>query len=260
VIDAKEGTVMDLAAAAEAFRALHQPGHPVVLPNAWDAASARVVEAAGFPAVATSSVAVAESLGYADGGDAPPAEMFAAAARIARAVGVPLTVDAEDGYGLGPRQLAEALVSAGAVGCNIEDSHGGVLSDVEAHADRLAGLRRAATEIGVPLVINARVDAFIRPGPGEPTEAELVGPAVERANRYLAAGADCAYPILCRQEDTVAALVRAIEGPVNVHWLAGGPSLARLATLGVARVSAGGSLWRRAMDAYRDAVGELADA
>jgi 2-methylisocitrate lyase-like PEP mutase family enzyme len=260
VIDAKGEQVMDLAAAAEAFRALHRPGSPVVLPNAWDAASARAVEAAGFPAVATSSVAVAESLGYADGGAAPPAEMFAAAARIARAVGVPVTVDAEDGYGLGPRELAERLVSAGAVGCNIEDSHGGVLSDVEAHADRLAGLRRAATEIGVPLVINARVDVFVRPGPGDPTEAELLGPAVERANRYLAAGADCAYPILCRREGTVAALVRDIDGPVNVHWLADGPSLDRLAELGVARVSAGGSLWRVAMEAYRAAVQRLAGA
>jgi 2-methylisocitrate lyase-like PEP mutase family enzyme len=251
---------MDLAAAAEAFRALHRPGLPVVLPNAWDAASARIVEAAGFPAVATSSIAVAESLGYADGGGAPPAEMFAAAARIARAVGVPVTVDAEDGYGLGARELAERLVSAGAVGCNIEDSHGGVLSDVDAHADRLAGLRRAATEIGVPLVINARVDVFVRRGTGEATEAELIGPAVERANRYLAAGADCAYPILCREEATMARLAAEIDGPVNVHWLAGGPSLDRLAELGVARVSAGGSLWRQAMDAYRAAVGQLGDA
>src|SRR5262245_9265482 len=169
-----------LASAAERFRSLHRPGSPVVLPNVWDAASARIVAEAGFPAIATSSAAVARSLGFEDGGTAPPAEMFAAAARIARAVDLPVTVDAENGYGLSPADLVRSLVEARAVGCNIEDSTGGVLVDVDAHAARLAALREAAAAVRVRLVINARVDVFVR-NPQRP-EAELIEDAVARAN------------------------------------------------------------------------------
>jgi len=241
-----------LADAAERLRSLHRPGSPVVLPNVWDAASARIVAEAGFPAIATSSAAVARSLGFEDGGTAPAAEMFAAAARIARAVNLPVTVDAENGYGLSPADLVRCLVEAGAVGCNLEDSTAGVLSDPEAHAARLAAVREAAAAARVPLVINARVDVFIR-NPQRP-EAELVVDAVARANRYLAAGADCAYPIGRLAEGTVATLVPAIHGPVNVLWTPAGPPVARLAALGAARVSAGGGLWQAAMDAFRSAV------
>ncbi|BCJ27154.1 isocitrate lyase/phosphoenolpyruvate mutase family protein [Actinocatenispora sera] len=247
-------TASALADAAATFRALHRPGTPVVLPNAWDANSARIVAEQGFPAVATSSVAVAESLGYSDGGGAPPELMFAAAGRIARAVDLPVTVDAENGYGLPAADLVAALVSAGAVGANIEDSTGGVLSDVDTHAARLAGVREAAVAAGVPLVLNARVDVFLR-SPGL-SEAERVDAAIARANRYLAAGADCVYPILC-PPTAVARLVNGIDGPVNVHWRPDGPSPAEFAALGVARISAGGLLWRMAMDAYRNAVGTL---
>ncbi len=245
----------DLAAAAAGFRALHRPGEPVVLPNAWDVASARIVAAAGFPAIATSSIAVAESLGFADGGTAPAAEMFAVAARIATAVPLPVTVDAEDGYQLAPGDLVAQLVSAGAVGCNLEDSTGGVLSDVDTHAARLTEVRAAATRAGIPLVINARVDVFIRHR--DRPESALIDDAVLRANRYLAAGADCAYPILCREEETMARLVERIDGPVNLHWSASGPPLARLAELGVARVSAGGAVWQAALAGARAVVAEM---
>lgn len=247
-------TAPALADAATAFRSLHRPGSPVVLPNAWDAYSARIVAEQGFPAVATSSVAVAESLGYPDGGGAPAELMFAAAGRIARAVTLPVTVDAEDGYGLPADELVAALVSAGAVGANIEDSTRGVLSDVDTHAARLAGVREAAVAAGVPLVLNARVDVFLRSP--ELSEAERVDAAIARANRYLAAGADCVYPIFC-PPTTVSRLVAGIDGAVNVHWRPDGPSPAELAALGVARISAGGLLWRMAMDAYRNAVGTL---
>jgi 2-methylisocitrate lyase-like PEP mutase family enzyme len=241
-----------LADSAERFRALHRPGSPVVLPNVWDAASARVVAEAGFPAIATSSAAVARSLGFEDGGTAPPAEMFAAAARIARAVALPVTVDAENGYGLSAAELVRSLVAARAVGCNIEDSTAGVLLDVETHASRLTALREAASAVGLPLVINARVDVFVR-NPGRP-EAELVDSAVARANRYLAAGADCAYPIGRLAEATVGALTAGIRGPVNVLWTPAGPSVALLTERGAARISAGGGLWQVAMEAFRSAV------
>ncbi|BCJ38777.1 carboxyvinyl-carboxyphosphonate phosphorylmutase [Actinocatenispora thailandica] len=247
-------TAPGLAAAAAAFRALHRPGNPVVLPNAWDAYSARIVAERGFPAVATSSIAVAESLGYRDGGGAPAELMFAAAGRIARAVDLPVTVDAEDGYGLPAADLVAALLAAGAVGANVEDSTGGVLSDVDTQAARLAGIRAAAVAAGVPLVLNARIDVFLRSTGAD--EAELVDAAIARAERYLAAGADCVYPIFCPPE-TVSRLVAGIDGAVNVHWRPDGPSPAELAELGVARISAGGALWRMAMDSYRNAVGRL---
>ncbi|MEV4532695.1 isocitrate lyase/phosphoenolpyruvate mutase family protein [Asanoa sp. NPDC049518] len=215
---------------ADALRALHRPGDPLVLPNAWDAASARAVEAAGFPAVATSSAAVALSLGYADGEATPVQEMLDAVARIARAVGVPVTADVERGYGLPPAQFAERLLATGAVGCNLEDSNPRTkrLVDVDEHADFLAAVREAA---GTDLVVNARVDAYLR----VPTGPLPV--ALERARRFLAAGADCAYPIGATTNEDIASLSGA--GPVNILFTPATPPLAELAALGVARVSFG---------------------
>ncbi|GIF76357.1 isocitrate lyase/PEP mutase family protein [Asanoa siamensis] len=212
---------------AEQLRALHRPGHPVVLANAWDAASARAVEAAGFPAVATSSAAVALSLGYADGEATPVEEMLDAVARIARAVDVPVTADLERGYGLPPAQLVERLLATGAVGCNLEDSDPRTkeLVDVDGQADFLAAVRAAA---GPDVVLNARVDAYIR-GVEDP-----LGVAEERVRRFLAAGADCAYPIMATDIAALAAL-----GPVNVLFTPHTPSLPDLAALNVARISFG---------------------
>ncbi|GAB3882210.1 hypothetical protein GCM10029964_039610 [Kibdelosporangium lantanae] len=152
-------TSVVVVSTTERLRALHRPGNPVLLPNAWDAASALAVERAGFPAVATSSAAVAEALGYADHQQAPVAEMFDAVRRITRVVSVPVTMDAEGGYGMSGSELAERLADAGAVGCNFEDTDhaGGGIVDVSRQADRVAELRAAAPD----LVINARVDVFL---------------------------------------------------------------------------------------------------
>ena len=144
---------------AETFRALHHgrvPGDPLVLPGPWEAASARVFVDAGFPALATPSAGVAASLGYADG-ETPADEMFAAVARIVRAVDVPVSADVEDGYGLAAGELVERLLEAGAAGCNLEDSAGGVLKDAARHADWLAEVRSAAADL---LFLNARVDVL----------------------------------------------------------------------------------------------------
>lgn len=224
---------------AARLRALHVPGTPLLLPNIWDAAGARLVEAAGFPVVATGSAAVAESLGYPDHEGAPADEMFAAAARIARAVGVPVTVDAESGYGLEPAELAARLAGAGVVGCNIEDTdHAtGALADLSAHAGRLGALRAADAD----LVVNARVDVFLHAD----DQAAALDEGVERARAYLAAGADCVYPILLRDADVLAAFTEALRpAAVNALYLPGGPGLAALAKLGVARISLGAGLWR----------------
>jgi 2-methylisocitrate lyase-like PEP mutase family enzyme len=240
---------------AAGLRELHRSGNPLVLPNAWDAASAKLVEAAGFAAVATSSGAVAESLGYSDHQGAPLAEMFDAARRIARAVVVPVTVDAEGGYGLPAGELAARLADAGAVGCNIEDTDhaaGGGLVPVTEQADRLAALCQAA---GDALVVNARIDVFL----GAADEEAALPQAIERAQAYLAAGAHCVYPIHIRSADVMTAFVDAVApGAVNVTYLAGGPDVATLATTGVARISLGTGLWRFAQASLRTALTDLA--
>ena len=251
------GTGTDPGARAERLRALHVPGRPLILANAWDASSARTVEAAGFPAVATSSAAVAAALGYKDG-EAPPDEMLAAAGRIVRVVAVPVTVDLEAGYGWEPRDLVERLIQVGAAGCNLEDTDhaSGRLADASAHAGWLGEVCAAARGAGVPLVINARTDVFIH-GRGRP-EAELVDSAIDRGRRYLEAGADCVFPIFAAEEVTIGNLVKGMGGPVNVLFRPAVPALARLAELGVARVSLGGGLGRVANAAVRTAVERLA--
>lgn len=230
---------------AATLRALHRPGDPLILPNAWDAGSARAVVAAGFPAVATSSGAVAEALGHADGEATPVGEMLDAVARIAAAVDVPVTADLERGYGLRPAELVERLLGAGAVGCNIEDSDPRTheLCDAEEQADLLAAIRAAAREAGVDLVLNARVDVFLRAaGPPEGRVAE----AVRRARRYLAAGADCVYPIVLSDPAAIRSLVDAVDAPVNALARPGAPGAAALAKLGVARISFGSGLYAAA--------------
>ncbi|GAA0928909.1 isocitrate lyase/phosphoenolpyruvate mutase family protein [Nonomuraea longicatena] len=197
-----------------------------MLANAWDAASARAVQEAGFPAVATASAAVAPVLGYADGEETPVAEMLAAVARIARAVEVPVTADMERGYGLEPAEFAERLLATGAVGCNLEDLGPGGLRDPHEQASYLSAVRAAA---GQDLVINARVDTFL-------PEGGTLDDALHRAALYLEAGADCVYPILAPDP---AALAKGIGGPVNVLYTKGSPALADLAAMGVARVSFG---------------------
>jgi 2-methylisocitrate lyase-like PEP mutase family enzyme len=228
--------VPTVPAHADALRALHVPGRPLVLPNAWDAASARAVVAAGFPVVATSSAALVAALGYEDGGDAPADEVFAAVARIARAVDVPVTADIEDGYGLGPDDLAAVLIEAGAAGCNLEDSdhRAGGLVDVDAQTARLAAFKHAARARGVDLVLNARVDVFLR---GLDPHEALV-----RARRYREAGADCVFPIAAPEQE-LPALVEA-AGVVNAYARVDAPGVARLAGLGVARISFGSGLHR----------------
>ncbi|WP_419184428.1 isocitrate lyase/PEP mutase family protein [Streptomyces coelicoflavus] len=232
------------------FRALHHgraADDPLVLPGPWDAASARVFAEAGFPALATPSAGVAASLGYADG-STPADEMFAAVARIARAVDVPVSADVEDGYGLAPKELVERLLEAGVVGCNLEDSADGVLKDPAEHAEWLAGVREAA---GDRLFLNARVDTFVR-GVDAPEAA------IERAAAYVAAGADCVYPIAAPV--AVLPLLRAgIQGPMNVLARPGdGPSPAELGGLGATRITFGPGLQRHAEQAVRENAERLA--
>ncbi|MFC4950275.1 isocitrate lyase/PEP mutase family protein [Pseudonocardia sp. GCM10023141] len=240
---------------ATTLRDLHGDGM-LVLPNAWDAASARVVVECGFPVVATPSNGIAAMLGHPDGQGAPWQEMFAAAARIVRAVPVPVTVDAEGGYGMSPRELVDRLLEIGAAGCNLEDTdHGsGGLVEAGAHARWLAGVRSATEDAGVPIVINARVDTFLASS-GVP-EADRVADAVRRGRLYREAGADCIYPIGVRSRSDLAALVGELPGPVNGNV---GPELdlAALRELGVARVSYGPRFYHAAIAGFREAIQQL---
>ena len=242
---------------ADALRKLHAGPALLVLPNAWDAASARAVESAGFGAVATTSSGVAASLGYKDGEGAPMQEMLAAAARIIAAVSVPVTVDFEAGYGLDPTNVAESLIAIGAAGLNFEDTdHRGEHSmfDAERQARRVADLKTAASSAGADLVINARIDVFIhRLG----TPEEQLADALRRARLYREAGADCVYPILLSDEQMIRELVEA-AGVININVRRGGPiSLVRAAELGVRRVSYAGSVFREAIATVERVAAEV---
>jgi 2-methylisocitrate lyase-like PEP mutase family enzyme len=252
----------DLQSRCDLLRSLHRPGDPLLLPNAWDVATARAVIAAGFPVVATTSAGVAGTLGHEDHEGAPGDEMLAAAARIASAVDVPVTVDAEAGYGMEPAELVAALRSAGAAGCNLEDTDhsAGILRDPDRHAEWLRAVREAASADDYRLVINARVDVFLGPflaGAGPGTQGELVPEAVRRATAYLEAGVDCVYPITLWETDALRRFTSEVRGLVNVVRLPQAPSLAELAALGVARVSWGHLLYRGALAHFDDQLASL---
>jgi 2-methylisocitrate lyase-like PEP mutase family enzyme len=252
----------DLESQCELLRSLHVPGSPLVLPNVWDAASARAVEAAGFPVVATTSGGVAAALGHEDHEHAPAEEMLAAAARIARAVHVPVTVDAEAGYRMAPGDLVAALKAMGAAGCNLEDTdHAtGNLRDPAEQAARLRAVREAASDQEHALVINARIDVFLAAMGSGTGQAELVGDALRRARAYVEAGADCVFPILLWEREALRRFVADAPGPVNVLHISPAPSHSELAELGVARISYGGQLHHDAVERFAGVLASLPGA
>jgi 2-methylisocitrate lyase-like PEP mutase family enzyme len=253
----REMSIESVAARAAALRQLHAGPNILVLPNAWDAASARAFEKAGFPAIATTSGGVANALGFDDHEGAPDAEMSAAAARIARAVDIPVTVDFEAGYGRSAEEIAHTLVRSGAAGCNLEDSDhhgGGQLIAAELQAEHLASVKAALRKEGADLVLNARVDVFVRKI-GTPEEQLAEG--LRRARLYREAGADCIYPILLADEAMIAEFVRT-AGVININIRRGGPlSVERAAALGVRRVTYATSTFRETMAFVEGVAGEL---
>ena len=237
-------TVHSLVQRATELRRLHHQSEPLVLANSWDVPSAKAAVVAGFPVVATTSAGLDGALGHADHNVVPVDEVFAAIGRIAGSVDVPVTADCEGGFGLEPEAFVERLLAAGAVGCNLEDSdysadNAGGLLPLERQAEFIAGVRAAATAWGVDVVINARIDVWVRGFSNDP--AVRIAEAMRRADAYRAAGADCVYPIVANDEQTIAALVPG--GPVNILVRPGGPSIQRLTDLGVRRISVGGGLY-----------------
>jgi 2-methylisocitrate lyase-like PEP mutase family enzyme len=249
-------------AKAEAFRAMHDRKRILVLPNAWDAFSARVIESTGARAIATSSAGVALSIGYPDGEVAPRDEIVDAIARIARVVEVPVSADIESGFAAGTRELADTIrdvIEAGAVGINLEDATRNTASplyDLETAVDRVRAARAAADQSGIPLVINARTDVYLLSVGAPETRFDN---AVARLNAYRAAGADCLFlPRVAKPED-IARFVAALEGPLNLLAMPGIPPVAELERLGVARLSAGSGPAFAAMGLTRKIARELLD-
>jgi 2-methylisocitrate lyase-like PEP mutase family enzyme len=248
----------DLASKAEALRQAHHQKHPLVLANAWDVTSARAIVAAGFGAVATSSGALVRCLGYEDGGSAPPDEVFAVLSRISRAVEVPVSADLEDGYRLTPEELVARMLSAGVVGCNLEDAdyHGtGPLLAAEDFTGFVHEVKEAGRAAGVDVVVNARTDVFLREvGAPEGRREE----ALRRGRMFFEAGADCVFvPMRNPLDEEVRAVVGGLQGPVNMLSPAQAEVVAHFAALGAARISVGSSLAQRVVVHLNDILGEL---
>jgi 2-methylisocitrate lyase-like PEP mutase family enzyme len=244
---------------ARQFHSLHTAVNPLRLANAWDVASARVIEAIGATAIATTSAGVAWSLGAPDGDELERDRALDLIARVVAAVGVPVTADIESGFGTSPEAVAvtvAGVLDAGAVGVNVEDSlRAGPtpLRPVQDQAERLAAARGAADEVGVELFINARVDTFLRIS--DPTER--LDETFARAEIYLAAGADGIFVPGVTDPTTVAALVDGIAAPLNILAGPGSPDSGALGALGVARVSLGSSIAEAAYAVARRAAEEF---
>ena len=247
---------------ARLFHSLHVGGQPLVLFNAWDAGSARAVAEAGAKAIATGSWSVAAANGFADGEQLPFAFALDNLRRIVAAVTKPVTVDLESGYGDGAAQVAAtvaAALEAGAIGCNLEDSFpaNGRLREAADQAARLAAARRVADDAGIALFINARTDVFFQKPP-EAHDMAMVDDALQRAHAYADVGASGLFVPGVVADHLIARLVEASPLPVNIMAMPGVPSRARLAELGVARISHGPGPYRGAMQwltaAARDAM------
>jgi 2-methylisocitrate lyase-like PEP mutase family enzyme len=248
---------------AEQFRKLHHGPHLLLLPNAWDVASARILEECGHPAIATTSAGIAYSLGYPDGQRISRGEMLDVVGRMARAVRIPVTADLEAGYGTTVKDMTEtvkAAIEAGAIGMNLEDVTGDDESSqvaIPLQAEKIRAIRETAKSLGVPFVLNARTDAYLMPIGPEPTRFERT---VERLRAYRGAGADCLFAPGIYDRDTIAKLVKAVEAPLNILANPACPPLAELEKIGVARVSTGSGIMRAAMGAVQRIGKELLEA
>ena len=239
---------------AELFQQLHAGGRILVLPNAWDVVSARILEDLGYPAIATTSAGVAAVLGYPDGQQVPREMMLEAVQRIAKAVRVPVTADMEAGYGMTPEQVADTatnVLHSGAVGMNLEDvTDEAANSQVELplQVEKIIAIREASASFGVHLVLNARTDIYLNRIGDERTRYERT---VERLNAYRRAGADCLFAPGVSDRETIGNLVASVDGPLNILISPGCPNLKELQSIGVARASAGSSAMRATLGLLR---------
>ena len=238
---------------AAAFRRLHATGQLLVLPNAWDAGSARLIESLGAAAIATTSSGLCWARGYADGKLLPLSVLVGAVAEIARVTSLPLSVDVEAGYSADPQRVAEmvsAVIEAGAVGINLEDGSG----PPELLAAKIAAVKQAARRSGVDLFVNARTDVYLKKlAPPE----RAVDETVARGRRYQEAGCDGLFVPGLRERDAIQAIAGAVALPLNVMVLPSLPPVADLRACGVRRVSAGSAVAAAALGAARRAAKQL---
>lgn len=245
---------------AEAFRRMHSAGPVLLLANVWDVASARTIEEAGFPAVATSSAGIAFSQGYPDGQKIPPDQMMGAIARIAAAVALPVTADVEAGYGNRPEDAARTareVIQAGAVGLNLEDATGDSskpLFDLSLQVEKIRAVQEAARRLGSVLVLNARTDVYLLEI-GEP--AKRYGKALDRLAAFRDAGADCVFAPGLTDAATIGRLVKDLKCPVNILAVPRSPRVSELTTLGVRRISLGSGPMRASLGLLRRLAEEL---
>ena len=227
---------------AEEFRSLHKSNHVLVLPNVWDVPSARIFEDAGFPAVATSSAALAVSLGYPDGETISKDELFTTVKKIVSHLAIPVSVDVESGFGASPDHLSDTIrrvIASGGVGINIEDVssfENKTLFNVENQVERLRTVRDVSKSLGIPIVINARTDAY-RFGGGD--DKAKLKEAIRRANAYAEVDADCLYPMGLAEKGAISEFVKAVKRPVNIMARKGAPTIPELEEIGVKRLSLG---------------------
>jgi 2-methylisocitrate lyase-like PEP mutase family enzyme len=245
---------------ARHFRALHQGPDPLLLPNVWDVVGARMVEEAGFPAIATTSAGIAFSLGYPDGQRISREEMLARVARIAKAVKAPVTADVEAGYGNRPEDAAataQGVIEAGAVGVNLEDGTGDParpLAELSLQLEKILAIRQAALRAGVLLLVNARTDIYLdQVGPPEKRYDETL----KRVIAYRDAGAECVFVPGLKDRETIGRLVRDVKCPVNILGGQGSPPVSELKEVGVARISLGSSPMRAGLGLLRQIAEEL---
>ncbi len=247
---------------AEKFLALHHEPKLLVLPNIWDPLGARLLEGLGYPAVATASAAVAYSLGYDDGQKIKFDAMLDVIERIASSVAVPMTADLERGYAEHPQEIAENIrqvMHAGAVGINFEDSsfEGGPLQPIDFQCERIQAIRNMADKEGIPLVINARIDVFMRSA--DISRSEKIAETISRGKAYLDAGADCLYPIGPGDVETLKRIREETEAPINVYASKLAASMKELAAIGISRLSLGPGLIRASLTTMRNVAQQLLD-
>lgn len=245
---------------AEQLLRLHHDPKLLILPNIWDPIGARLLEGLGYPAAATASAAVAFSLGYDDGQKITLEAMIEAVRRVANSVDIPVTADMEGGFAEQPEDVAENMrqvIRAGAVGINFEDStmEGGPLHEIAFQCARIRAIRSMADQEGVPLVINARTDVYIRADDISPDER--LAETVVRARAYMEAGADCIYPIVVHDLDTLKAIQTAVQAPINVLGLPSAPPMRDLEAAGIARLSLGPMFFKAALTKMQTVAKDL---
>ena len=239
---------------------LHHNGKLLILPNVWECSGAAMLENIGYPAIATSSSAVAGSNGYDDGENLPFSDLLNILGKIVRSVNVPVTADVESGYAKDNSMLAEnikKLINVGIAGINFEDSHHGEqkLIPVEEQCEKIFLIKKTASEMGMPLFLNARTDSYIKNN--QLPDKEKLSQTIQRGKAYKEAGADCLYPITLKNRKDYETIIKEVGLPVNILLLPGIPGFSELKEAGVARLSLGGNFIKFVIGKMKNAAEEL---